>query len=91
MTNAEKFEEVFGMKISKCAADPCNMVSRDSYSKCIHNDCFGCELSNFWDRDYIKTGEDREDVSKVFALGTLFEVLSMIDKELKNKEDKNND
>ena len=65
MTNAEKFEEVFGKKISKCAPDPCNIIDY-SQGGCLHSECFSCELSDFWDKEYDnKIGEDRADAESI--------------------------
>lgn len=97
MTNAEKFEEVFGIKVAEYPDDPCN-TAHDTY--CIHSEtCSECRLYHFWSREYIETSKDREDVSKVFTLGALFgfvagsddETLSLIEKELKNMEVNKND
>lgn len=103
MTNAEKFEEVFGIKIDSCPDDPCCIAddkycSVNGFSGLIKDKkCQDCELFQFWSKEYNKT-EDNEDISKVFLLGALFgvvatsdEVLSMIEKELKNKEVKENE
>ena len=98
MTNAEKFEEVFGIKIDELAEDPC-YIADDNYCACnplttfTKKHCGDCELNHFWSKEYTKNGEDREDVSKVFALGALFgvvatsdETLELIKKELENME-----
>lgn len=53
MTNAEKFEEVFGMKIDKYyAEDPCDMVDHEI---CVNHSCSkGCPLYHFWEKEYRK-------------------------------------
>lgn len=99
MTNAEKFEEVFGIKIDEYPDELCS-IANDKY--CTNsNACTDCTLFHFWSKEYDnKTGEDRMDVSKVFALGALFGTvavatsdvkLSMIMKELENMEVREDD
>ena len=50
MTNAEKFEEVFGIKIAKnYPADICDSVDPNI---CIENDCSDCPIFGFWNQEY---------------------------------------
>lgn len=56
MTNAEKFEEVFGFKpnIDKCPAEDCEDCPVGSLT------CMASEQSNpqlFWENDYIEADE----------------------------------
>ena len=52
MTNAEKFEEIFGIKIDDTPDDICNIAD---HSYCINaNDCHHCKLHNFWKKRYRK-------------------------------------
>ena len=65
MTNAEKFEEVFGIKIDEdYPANPCDIFD---HSICMNHDCDNeCPAYNFWNREY-KRGEDmtNEDLIKI--------------------------
>lgn len=57
MTNAEKFEEVFGIKIDEdYPADICDSVDHDI---CLVHDCPNCPIFKFWDREY--KAERKED------------------------------
>lgn len=50
MTNAEKFEQVFGVKVDEDAPDPCDIFDR---SFCNNTDaCCGCRAQFFWDDEY---------------------------------------
>lgn len=51
MTNKEKFEEIFNLKIDKYADDPCDIiVSRICKGKeCKKNKC---PLYKFWEKEY---------------------------------------
>ena len=51
MTNGEKFEEIFGLKISCVPDNPCSIVSEDY---CIDSSCDKCKLNNFWNKQYRK-------------------------------------
>lgn len=52
MTNAEKFEEVFGIKIDEYPADLCDTAD---HKYCTNsNDCPDCVLYHFWDKEYNK-------------------------------------
>lgn len=52
MTNAEKFEEVFGLKIDEYPAGICQTISHDI---CEQNICDEeCPAYKFWDRKYKK-------------------------------------
>lgn len=52
MTNAEKFEEVFGLKIDEFPDSICDILD---HSICIEHDCnYGCPAYKFWDRKYKK-------------------------------------
>jgi hypothetical protein len=50
MTNAEKFEEVFGYKISDFPVDPCDIISR----VCALHTCPSCPLFHFWEKEYTR-------------------------------------
>jgi len=51
MTNAEKFEKVFGIKIDDiCPSDPCDIID---HNICINaNGCVDCPVHNFWEKEY---------------------------------------
>lgn len=52
MTNAEKFEEVFGIKIDEYAEDPCDIAYHDI---CVNHSCGkSCPLYHFWKKEYRK-------------------------------------
>lgn len=95
MTNAEKFEKVFGLKMDSVPDDPCGIVD-DKYCSNngeLYGSCNGCNLLNFWNREYVEAGEYSENVPKAFILGVIFgtvdtsdETLSLVMKELKNME-----
>ena len=51
MTNAEKFEEVFGIKVDECPSGICH-IADDSYCQNASG-CDKCELYNFWEQKYI--------------------------------------
>lgn len=53
MTNAEKFEEVFGVKIDEYPSDACDIFD---HSICIdHGSCtMACPAYKFWSRKYKK-------------------------------------
>lgn len=60
MTNAEKFEEIFGYAIDEFPIDPCDMIDHrvcanwgDSYSK--------CPIYNFWNKHYKKPKIENEN------------------------------
>lgn len=58
MTNAEKFEEVFGIKINNYPRDICDIAD---HKYCTNaNNCHECEIFKFWDREYVEAGEDKE-------------------------------
>lgn len=109
MTNGEKFEEVFGMKVDPHADDPCCIVKGECRAHAEnlsvpiilkHDACVYCALHDFWDKEYVETSKDSENISKAFILGGLFvtvasrdQVVSMImkqmeDIELKEKENR---
>lgn len=52
MTNAEKFEEVFGIKIDEYPDDLCSIADREI---CVNHNCDKrCPLYHFWEREYRK-------------------------------------
>lgn len=52
MTNAEKFEEIFGYKISELNPDPpCGAVEEEI---CMKHSCDKCPMNNFWFKQYQK-------------------------------------
>ena len=67
MTNAEKFEEVFGLKIDEYPASICFTIDQ---SICPEHNCDDCPAFKFWDREYkkpVKTctddkGEENENL-----------------------------
>lgn len=63
MTNAEKFEEVFGVKIDKdCPGDPCCIAD---HQICIDaSDCHHCPLHKFWKKQYRKKKAKKEEHSE---------------------------
>jgi hypothetical protein len=50
MTNAEKFEEVFGMKIDEDY--PKGICQSIDHKICIEHNCSDCPAFKFWDREY---------------------------------------
>lgn len=57
MTNAEKFEEVFGYKIDDFPNNPCDIVDHEY---CINqNGCYKCKFNNFWKKQYKKPKENK--------------------------------
>lgn len=58
MTNAEKFEEVFGIKIDECyPAAPCDIFD---HNICIEHNCtYECPAYKFWSRKYKKPKEEK--------------------------------
>lgn len=61
MTNAEKFEKVFGIKIDdNYPSDPCDIVER---SICIDaKGCGDCPIHNFWVKEYKETKNERKEM-----------------------------
>lgn len=55
MTNAEKFEEVFGYKIDEFAENPCGTVE---YNICIDHNCDNCPILGFWRKEYKEVKHD---------------------------------
>lgn len=52
MTNAEKFEEIFGIKINEELVNMCNIVDRQI---CVDaSDCNHCPSHKFWEKQYRK-------------------------------------
>ena len=49
MTNAEKFEEIFGLKIDDRPDELCCIIN---HNICLENCCDTCPLSNFWNKEY---------------------------------------
>lgn len=49
MTNAEKFEEVFGIKINEDPAAICGCID---VRICEDNNCDTCPAFKFWKREY---------------------------------------
>lgn len=50
MTNAEKFEEVFGIKIDEnYPEDICQSID---HNICVEHDCSDCPAFKFWDQEY---------------------------------------
>ncbi len=60
MTNAEKFEEVFGVKIDEdYPADPCDIFD---HNICMETyDCSRCIAHGFWSKRYRKSKEVKND------------------------------
>ena len=57
MTNAEKFEEVFGYPVTKQnPEDPCDIVSSDI---CMNYSCSKCPIKNFWNKLYRSPKKER--------------------------------
>ena len=60
MTNAEKFEEVFGVKISDMyPADPCDIF--DEHICTDSPSCSKCIAYNFWGKRYKKPKEVKNE------------------------------
>lgn len=55
MTNAEKFEKVFKIKIDDdfCPPDPCFIVDHNICDNA--NSCGDCPVHNFWEKEYKVT------------------------------------
>ena len=63
MTNAEKFEEVFGYKVSHFPNNPCDIVDEDY---CINaNGCDKCKLNNFWNKQYRQPNKDLDIIKSI--------------------------
>lgn len=59
MTNAEKFEEVFGIKIDEnYPADPCDIFDSNICTEA--SGCSKCIAYNFWGKRYRKPKEEKE-------------------------------
>lgn len=59
MTNAEKFEEVFGIKIDDVPSNICDIADR---SICRNaNGCVNCELYHFWEKQYRKKNKKKKE------------------------------
>ena len=59
MTNAEKFEQVFGIKIDGLASDLCDIVD---HGICINNtSCNRCPLFHFWKKRYKEKKNTKGD------------------------------
>lgn len=60
MTNAEKFEEVFGIKIEENhPADPCDIFDHNC---CINHCCnVRCPAYHFWNKEFKKKPEESEE------------------------------
>jgi len=57
MTNAEKFEEVFGIKIDEYPDTLCDIADHDI---CVNaSDCSHCRLHKFWEKQYRKKRSDQ--------------------------------
>ena len=62
MTNAEKFEEVFGIKIDEYPGDVCDIAD---HQICIDaSDCHHCPLHKFWDKRYKEKKAKKEEHSE---------------------------
>lgn len=60
MTNAEKFEEFFGIKVDEFAADPCDIADRSTICGNT-NGCAECELYHFWEKQYRKKNKEKKE------------------------------
>ena len=64
MNNTEKFKEVFGLDLDQLQEIPCIFDTRYCIKGCS---CEGCQLQNFWTREYnpelrkLKDGLDNAD------------------------------
>ncbi len=60
MTNAEKFKEVFGIKIDEnVPEDPCAMFD---HNICIDHECGDCPACHFWEKEYkLPESETKDD------------------------------
>lgn len=59
MTNAEKFEEIFGIKIDEFPADICDIVD---HHICVDaSDCAHCKAHKFWEKQYRKKKAKKEE------------------------------
>lgn len=62
MTNAEKFEEVFGYKLADPMLHPCDFFD-DNYCEGSAS-CPDCPLNHFWEREYVYGKEQANGSSK---------------------------
>ncbi len=63
MTNAKKFEEVFGIKIDDYPSDICDIAD---HKYCVNaNNCHECGIFKFWDREYVEVSENKEEKEDV--------------------------
>lgn len=89
MTNREKFEEVFGIKAKTVLEDPCNIVDFDF--GCKDKLCVECEISHFWDREYVEKDKEYSFLEHFLALlfvATNDVTSDMLKKELEKEERK---
>ncbi len=74
MTNAEKFEEVFGIKIDD-EGYPSGICQSIDHKICEEHNCPDCPAFKFWDQEYKEEREDR----------WMIEIKEPIDKLMKDK------
>ena len=63
MTNAEKFEKIFGLKVDDtCPDEICGIID---HSYCVNNNCDNdCPAYDFWNREYIEPEEVCDNTCK---------------------------
>lgn len=62
MTNAEKFEEIFGIKIDEYPDDLCDIADHEI---CMNaSGCSKCPLNHFWKKQYRKKKPKKEEHSE---------------------------
>lgn len=65
MTNLEKFEEVFGIKLDPLEAKhtdfPCECAHVDFCDKHVCNCDSSCPAENFWDKEYVEKTKPTAD------------------------------
>ena len=58
MTNAQKFEEVFGIKIDEHPADLCDIADHEI---CMNHSCSHCPLHKFWEKQYLEEKKAKKE------------------------------
>lgn len=58
MTKAEKFEEVFGIKIDDYPSDICDIAHHKYCNNA--NSCHDCVIFKFWKQEYVESGKGND-------------------------------
>ncbi len=77
MTNAEKFEKVFGIKIDDYPSDICDIAD---HKYCIDaNNCHECTIFKFWSKEYVETPEGTTNRDEKLTFDDLCEIIGLED------------